>query len=166
MREEMALQITSMADIFTILLVFLLKSFSTGISTITPGNEMTLPVASSKDQIEEALKVEISQSTIVVDDKPATTLKDFKPDPGDVESDGTFRSLNTVLEARKSERAPAGDPGTATPTAAGTDGDAQQDRPMMILADEKAPYAVIRSVMASAENSGYSSFKLVVVEDQ
>lgn len=166
MREEMALQITSMADIFTILLVFLLKSFSTGISNITPGNEMTLPVATTKDQVEEALKIEISEGNILVDDKPATTLKGFKPDPGDVESDGTFRSLNTVLEAQKSQRAPASAPPAGSSTQGESPEDDQQDRPMMILADEKAPYAVIRSVMASAENSGYSQFKLVVVEDQ
>ena len=58
--SEMALQITSMADIFTILLVFLLKSFSTGVTNITPSGNMVLPEAHKVDALVETLKVEIS----------------------------------------------------------------------------------------------------------
>ena len=148
-KDEMTLQITSMADIFTILLVFLLKSFSTGISNITPGNELSLPVAQAKDQVAETLKIEISQNEILVDDHPATHLTNFRFARSDMESNGTSRSLNTTLLNQKSRRAPA-----------------SADKPLMILADERTPYATLRSVMASAQNSGFDQFKLVVVEDQ
>jgi biopolymer transport protein ExbD len=164
MKAEMVLQITSMADIFTILLVFLLKSFSTGVSSITPSNDVTLPLAESKDQVEEMLKVEISPSGITVDDKPATTLAAFKFDPKDQESDGTLRSLNSTLIAMKAQRNPASSGMPADPATASDPG--AQYKPLMILADEKTPYSLIRSVMSSAENSGFVQYKLVVVEDK
>jgi biopolymer transport protein ExbD len=159
LKEDMNLQITSMADIFTILLVFLLKSFSTGISNITPGNELMLPVAKAQDEVSEMIKVEISPTSILVDDHPAAVLHDFKLDSRDVESNGTSRSLNTVLINQKSQRAPASEGASAGANPNG-------DRPLMILADEKTPYTLLRSVMVSAQNSGFSAFKLVVVEDQ
>src|SRR4051794_6283392 len=104
LKEEMTLQITSMADIFTILLVFLLKSFSTSISSITPSNNLVLPEAKGPDEVKEMLKVEISPDTILLDDKPVTTLIQFKFDRSDVESDGTSRSLNAALIKEKTNR--------------------------------------------------------------
>jgi hypothetical protein len=56
----MALQITSMADIFTILLVFLLKSYSTGALDIAPSKGMKLPEVQLATGSVEALKVEVS----------------------------------------------------------------------------------------------------------
>jgi biopolymer transport protein ExbD len=162
MKDEMVLQITSMADIFTILLVFLLKSFSTGVSNITPANDMMLPVANAKDTVEEMLKVEISSGAILVDDKPITTLNVFVIDPKDLETNGTVRSLNTALLTETNQRMPAS-VGTA---AAPGEAPSPVGKPLMIMADQKTPYALIRSVMSSAENSGFSQFKLVVVEDQ
>ncbi|NDG85844.1 MAG: hypothetical protein EBX52_12520, partial [Proteobacteria bacterium] len=43
------LQITSMADVFTILLVFLLKGVSTDAITITPSASLRLPVGIEPD---------------------------------------------------------------------------------------------------------------------
>lgn len=144
--EEMALQITSMADIFTILLVFLLKSYSTGITSITPSQHVMLPQARSSDDMQEALKLEIGPTVILLDDEPVTTLSNFQFDRTDVEVNGTSRSLNSAL-IRK------------TKDTAITSG------PLIVLADQKTPYAVFRSVMDAAENYGFKSFKLVVVED-
>src|SRR5262245_17328603 len=97
-KEDMVLQITSMADIFTILLVFLLKSFSTGVSTITPTSGMVLPESQKPEpMISETLKVEISEKSILMDDKAVTELRNFALDPNDLERDGTPRSLNTAL---------------------------------------------------------------------
>jgi len=75
--EDMNLQITSMADIFIILLVFLLKSFATSAVTIAPSNGMKLPEANASDSSVDALKVEISQDAVQVEGTPVTNLKEF-----------------------------------------------------------------------------------------
>jgi hypothetical protein len=46
--EEMSLQITSMADIFMILLVFLLKSLSSGTIQIAPSKGLQLPISAGQ----------------------------------------------------------------------------------------------------------------------
>ena len=75
--EEMALQITSMADIFTILLVFLLKSYTTGAMSISPSSGVKLPSAIVGESNIEALKVEISDGSVEVEGKPVATLDHY-----------------------------------------------------------------------------------------
>lgn len=75
---DMALQITSMADIFTIILVFLLKSYATSAVNIAPTAGMKIPEGQSLQPATEALKVEISEKSIQVENKPITQLKDFR----------------------------------------------------------------------------------------
>ena len=106
MRDEATIQITSMADVFMILLVFLLKTFSTGLSNITPSNDVILPTAHSEDGISEALKIEITPNNILVDDHPVTMMKSYRPDSTDIEGDGSPRSLNTALSSER-KRYPA-----------------------------------------------------------
>lgn len=140
-----------MADVFTILLVFLLKTFSTGLSNITPSNDVILPMARSEDGIVDALKIEITPSSILVDDKPVTTMKAFRPESSDIEGDGSPRSLNIALGGER-KRQPANQP-------------PEERSPVLVLADQDAPFVTIRSVMTAAQHSGFSRFKLVVVED-
>jgi biopolymer transport protein ExbD len=156
-KDEMALQITSMADIMVILLVFLLKSFSTGVSNITPAADLMLPEAHSQDEVSEGLKVEISPGSILVEGKPITTLAGFNFEELDIESNGTPRSLNAALieereKARDENRAP-GTPEAPPPK-------------VLVMADQKTPYRTVKAVMNSAANAGFGDFKLIVVEDR
>jgi len=157
----MSLQITSMADVFMIILVFLLKSFSTTVSGITVNN-VTLPEVQAASQAVDSLKVEVGPSSILIDGKPVTTLSAFHFDPSDLEEDGTPRSLNMALIAEmKTQKAIASararQPASETPVSPET---------LLILADKKAPYHTLKTVLASASNAGFTDFRLLVVEDQ
>jgi len=157
LKDEMVLQITSMADILTILLVFLLKSFSTGVSNITPAAELMLPEAHSQDEVSEGLKVEVSPGSILVDGKPITTLTGFNFEELDLESNGTSRSLNAALiQERERVRDENRAPGTPEPPAP----------KVLVMADQSTPYRTLKSVMNSAANAGFGDFKLIVVEDR
>jgi len=166
LKEEMALQITSMADIFTIILVFLLKSFSTGVSNISPNN-IVLPESHSQDEIVDMLKIEISPSAILLDDRPVTLLSEFSLAQGDVEENGTARSLNTALISHHEiERQSSNTQTTVIQEEEMADPNSPVASRVMLLADQKTPYGLIRSVLTAANNSGYSEFKLVFVEDR
>jgi biopolymer transport protein ExbD len=166
-KEEMTLQITSMADVFTIILVFLLKSFSTGISAITPNN-VTLPEVKTASEAVESLKIEVSKNAILMDGKLITKLTDFHFDQTDLEKDLTPRSLNTALvqemQKHKTPNVKAGDrePSSVTP---GGSFPATPET-LLVLSDQEAPYSVLKIVLASATNAGFSDFRLVVVEDK
>ena len=61
------IQITSMMDMFTIILIFLLKNFSTEGAIVTPANDLTLPKSTVERKAKEALSVKISRNTIIVE---------------------------------------------------------------------------------------------------
>ena len=148
--EEMGLNITAMADIFTIILVFLLKSFATGALTITPSEGSKLPIAEAQDAALEAIKLEITANTVLVDDQPVATLKQFVPDAG------FQKGINQALEKAKQRQA----------LIAQNNPDVKVDPKILIVADQKTPYNTIKQVLASAATQGYSDFKLAVVRKE
>jgi biopolymer transport protein ExbD len=154
-KEEMDLQITSMADIMIILLIFLLKSMAAGTSTVSPPAGLMLPEASAHAApIEEMTKIEISQGAVLIDGEPVTNLREFEFSPGDLEQDGTPRSLNAVLVRKheaESKRAPA---------------EAGGEIRMLVLADQRTPYSTLKTILTAATQHGFAGFKLVMVGSQ
>lgn len=149
----MPLQITSMADIFMILLVFLLKSFSTGVATLTPPAGIELPVAGSSTELTDALKVEVTGKAISVEGKLVTELKGFAPPVSELESDGTIRKLNLVLrqERENLQRMPASEGSKPT-------------QRLIVVADQDMPYDLLQRVLSSGANAGFGEFRLLTVE--
>lgn len=157
-KELMLLQITPLADVFMILLVFLLKGLSLGISSITPAQSVVLPEAKGEDMVAETLKVEIYRNLLLFEDLPVAHLNDFQVSSQDLEADGTVRSLNSALLAQQPRRSPAGGP------PAGAEGASAQ--PVTVVADADAPYATIQTVVRTLSRRGYPDLKLLVVQDR
>ena len=146
--EDMTLQITSMADIFMILLVFLLKSYSTTLTTVSPSRDTKLPVAaSSGEMMKDTLKLEVASDGILVDQKPVVRLKNFEFAPSEIQPSGNSEALFKVLYAER-KRLP----------------EPNQDSNLLILADENTPYSTIRPILASAASAGFVDLQLVVVQ--
>jgi biopolymer transport protein ExbD len=152
--EDMSLQITSMADIFIILLVFLLKSFATGAVNLTPTKGMMLPEASAGDASVDALKIEISQDAVQVEGNPVTSLKEFKFDTGELLTNGSSQSLGKALDRERQRQL----------LIAKANSDVKVDPKVLIVADQRAPYSTVKAVLASAALNGYTDFKLAVVK--
>lgn len=169
--QEMSLNITSMADIFTIILVFLLKSFSAEGSSLTPSLLLQLPSAKRGLQTTEMLKVEISGDAINVDGKIAANLHQFEFPPGEVAPETMIhRGIdNAIAAARAKHPLPkqltdAALVGEAAPQA--TQLKSPIENNITIMADHNTPYNTLKSVLASAANHGYVNYKLVVVKEE
>jgi biopolymer transport protein ExbD len=61
------LNITSMIDMFTLMVVFLLKNYSAQGQLVTPAEGLLLPTSSIEKTASEALGVKISKNTIMVE---------------------------------------------------------------------------------------------------
>ena len=155
MSDEMALQITSMADIFTIILVFLLKSYAS--VSISPSTGVTIPVATAEAPQIEALKIEISPQAVLVESKPIQNLNQFRfTDGSDLLPNHTSKKLNESLETeRKRQQLIA----QANPSV-------KADSKVLIIADQKTPYSTLKTVLASAAVNGFTDYKLVVVSKE
>lgn len=152
----MALQITSMADIFIIVLVFLLKSFATGSLAVTPSPGLRLPQAITDDSAVRALTVEISESSVQIENQVVSLLSEFKFRPQDIRSDGVVTKLDLALFTERKRQE----------LISQSNSDVANDSNILIVADQRTPYATIKSVLASAAIHGFTDFKLVVVKKE
>ncbi len=147
---DVALQITSMADIFMILLVFLLKSYATSVSNIAPTAHLSLPeITKGHAEIKDTLKVEIAGNTILIDQKPVVTLHNFEFDAKEDAPGGASQSIINVLNAQRKMQP-----------------DPNMDSGLIVMADQNTPYSTIKRVVASAAGAGFVDLQLVVVETE
>lgn len=155
-REDMELQITSMADVFTILLVFLLKSYATSAVNISPNKDLELPIANAADTASESLKLEVTGTAVQVEGKPISTLNAFAFEPKDIQNGGISKSLSLALSKERERQV----------LIAKNNTDVKIDPKVLVIADQRTPYSTIKTVLASAAVNGYTDFKLVVVNPQ
>src|ERR1700756_5357969 len=70
-----SLQITSMIDMFTIILVFLLKSYASSAVTTGPTKAINMPASTSSEAPVEALKLLVTNEGVFVDDKQVVAFE-------------------------------------------------------------------------------------------
>lgn len=148
MPEDMSLQITSMADIFMILLVFLLKNYSTSLTNLAPTAQISLPVAKVEGLVKETLKLEVAKDIVVVDQKPVVRLNNFEFLPSDFGPNGTSNAVAKVLH---DQRQLEPDPNT--------------DSTLVVMADQATPYSTLKRIIASAAGAGFIDLQLIVVQE-
>jgi len=95
------LNITSMMDMFTIILLFLLKSFSADGSMLTNADNLILPNSiSNKRPQEVALQVAVTQDAIMVDNTPVVDTRSvFEKDQAEYDED-TTSALDLALKSK------------------------------------------------------------------
>ena len=74
------LNMNSMMDMMTIILLFLLKSFSTDGVLVAPSEDLTLPTSIRAEKPKKELNVAISQDAIIVNDIPILPLSALQHD--------------------------------------------------------------------------------------
>ena len=76
------LNLTSMMDMFTIILVFLLKTYSTEGNLIHPSENLTLPKSTTEELPQTALNVIVSKETIVVENEVVEQVQNIRAQSG------------------------------------------------------------------------------------
>ena len=151
--EEMDLQITSLADILIIVLVFLLSVFNSGIrgmGEVDVPDGVRLPAVSEGGSSEEGIQVQIGRNSVKLNDRLVSKLNFFRFQQADLNNDLPNSSTSKRVTAAFAKQRRAG----------------QTTQPVWIVADRKAPYATIQTVLASAAAVGFTNIKLAVVTKQ
>jgi biopolymer transport protein ExbD len=149
------IQITSMVDMFVILLVFLLKSYSTSPVQISPGKNMTLPASTSMKDPTDVLKLQVSKNAIFVEDKKIMDLNDGLVDVKDIDKNDTqfIRTLYTELDSMANK----------SRTIASKNEEMEFDGKVIMQADRNLPYELLKKVMYTSMMAGYSDVKIAVL---
>ena len=157
------LQLTSMIDIMVVILVFLLKSYSTSINTwsMTPG--MQLPLSSSGIIPQDALQILVTPSEIVFENKRIVDLSQgLSATPMD-EQGNRIVALFDVLSRAKSQ---------GEITRAQSSNRDQEGKPMpfegvvAITADKRVEYSLLKRVLYTAGAAGYKVFRLTAQKEE
>ncbi len=149
------IQITSMVDMFVILLVFLIKSYSTDPVQITPSNDIRLPASVSNTSPVEILKVMVSQSGIFVEDVKVLDLVEGKFNPQDI--DKSDKNYIPLLFKHLDEQA------KKTHDIAQINETVQFEGKVLVQADKHLEYEMLKKVMHTSAVAGYSDIKFAVI---
>ena len=143
---KVKLNLTSMMDMFTIILVFLLKTYSTEGMLIQPSEYLTLPKSTVEKSPEVALDLVVSKEWIMVNHEPVIPVKEVIS-----QREFIIQPLSEKLHvyAREAKR---------MEELYGT----KFSGKVTIQGDESIPYKLLVKVMATCGKSEYPNMRLVV----
>jgi len=156
------LNITSMMDMFTIILVFLLMSFATTDAQITPNPQLVLPSSASNDTVEVAVALVVQRDQLRVDGLPILPLVGASAADGgaglrlpDSALEGSripalFRALSEKADAASALA--QGAPGADRPAFSGK---------LLLQIDKDVPFSVVRPILTTAGEAGFDDVRFV-----
>jgi biopolymer transport protein ExbD len=143
------LNITSMIDMFTLMVVFLLKNYSAQGQLVTPAENLMLPTSSVEKMANEALSVKVSRNTIMVENTvvidPAMYQKLMSQKEFMI--DALYKVLNERATAAKKQSELY---------------KTEFSGKISIQGDVEIPYNVLTRVMYTCGQAGYPNMNLVV----
>ncbi|HMB70165.1 MAG TPA: biopolymer transporter ExbD [bacterium] len=145
------LKMTSMMDILTVLLLFLLKSFVVDADVTAPPPDVTLPKSTSTDLPETAIVVAISGDAISVGGRPVTTVGAAMAG-GDL----LIRELEAELNAELDQQ---------DALAARKGKDAAAPGQITIQGDKDLEYQLLEKVMYTCGAAGFDRMALAVIRE-
>lgn len=151
-KSTFGLNITSMTDMFTILLVFLLQTYSTSTVELIPEAGLRLPQSSSNTNPVEAIKLVVSKDVVKIDKTKIASMKNADFETKDLDPNDSnfilplFNELDKLAKDEKLKNDPAVKEGR-----------------ILLQADSGLPYSVLRKVMYTASMAGFPQLKLVTL---
>jgi len=145
--EEGSLNMNSMMDMMTIILLFLLKSFSTEGALITPSEQLRLPVSEQGQKPKKELTVSIAKNSLMVNDAVIMDVAEIEKDV----------MLIPPLAGRLSEYA-------AQEHELEIDVGKEFTHEVIIEGDEKIPFELLFKVMYTCSKTEFYKMRLLTVK--
>lgn len=138
--------LTSLMDVFTILVFFLLVN-SGSVEIMEAPKDMALPVSKVETKPRETVVVFVGREEVLVQGKLVALVKDILD-----EKDGALDPITARLSELKARVI-----GNSTAIVADSD-------EVTILADKSVPFAVIKTIMSTCTGEGYEKVSLAVIQ--
>jgi biopolymer transport protein ExbD len=134
--KMVSLSLTSMVDMFAILVIFLLTNSGAVQQWIEIEHGIDLPKAKSSDPPPKGPTIQISREDVFADKKMLTKVKNISTGPL------TIEVLKNWLHVQTKE--------------------AKKDGYVNIVGDEKIPYGAIRRVISTCQDAGFKNVNLAI----
>ena len=143
------LQLTSLMDMFTIILVFLLMSLSQEDYDFVREESVQLPTSAAKGRFEPAVNVIVSDGYVRVEENVVARLVDGEVSDDQVKA-GRLEAVVRAARRARERRARQTE---------------EQEEIVMIQADRTLPYRTVYLVMRSCSIAGYNRYRLVIQKE-
>jgi biopolymer transport protein ExbD len=150
------LNITPMMDMMTIILVFLLKSFTGTTSLITLDQNLQVPPSTALLRAKEAVPLTITKRVILIEGDAVAPVNNgkvdasLKPDGENGYKIGPITDTLTKIANRERK--------VAELTGQKFEGE------LMVVADKGTPYRLLTEVLYSCGQAGYANYRLLVLK--
>ncbi|MBX2800301.1 MAG: biopolymer transporter ExbD [Myxococcales bacterium] len=162
---DAGLTITSMMDMMTIILVFLLKSYQTDDVSVAPSEDLQIPLSSAEKTPKLAVNVVVSRKDIVVDGVFVLDIeRGISDDTGEEElsipaDEKRGQLISKLFDVLLEKAQTAKDIGAR----AGTD-EMDFKGEILLQVDKRMPFSVVREVMFTAGQAQFGNFRFVVIK--
>jgi len=146
-KESGALNMNSMMDMMTIILLFLLKSYSTEGALVTPSEQLRLPQSVQGEKPKKELSVSVAKDVILVNDQIVAEVGEF--DPEILLIPQLKQKLDEYAEQERELQNAVGKEFTHT---------------VNIQGDEKIPFEVLFRVMFTCSKSDFYKMRLLTIK--
>ena len=150
------LNIVALMDAFTIILVYLIKSYSSDLANITQSAELTLPASQTLLSIVEATPLVITSKAILVNNKAVARMTDKGVDPTEM---GNSMTITHVLEALKKEA-------DGQKMISRYNAKVKFEGLLLVVADKKTTFQTLTEVLYTAGQAEFGQYKFAVLRKE
>ncbi len=142
------LNITSMTDMFTLLLVFLLQTYSTSEVQIDIENGIRLPASNTSLNPNDGVKVSVTLETLKLDKKELGKIVNQQIEGKDLDPNDKnfilplFAELDKIIKEDKDKKI-------------------VKEGRILLQADARLPYSTLRKIMYTASMAGFPQLRMV-----
>ncbi len=147
--EKEELNLNSMMDMMTIILLFLLKTYSTTGQILTPSEDLKLPFSTSDELPKKELSVSVTRHAILIGSDVLMNLKDFPADENLIQP--LWVRLSQLSKAAQEDEVRYGKPFT---------------HEVIVQADENTPFQVLVKVLYTCGQSEYNKLRLLTYQEK
>ena len=152
------LMLTSMLDILTCVLFFLLKNYSSVVSDFQAAKDITLPNSSSTTPPLPSLHLVVTKEAIILDDQPIAKIVN-----GDVQKSDLYRDGVTIVKLAQALKAQKDRSQLQAPNA-NKAADQSFSGTIVLQADKTLNFNLLKKVIYTAGISDFVMLKLAVLK--
>lgn len=164
-----SMNLTSLMDVFTILVFFLLTNTASN-EALEPPREITLPDSVVEAKPRETVTLMVTDEEILVESKSVIATEEVMQSEETVIQairEAMLAEMGKALSVAMAEKAKGED--GAEPQASTEEGlSEEQEQPeppeVNILADRTIPFSLLKKVMSSCTDAGYTKVSLAVIQ--
>jgi biopolymer transport protein ExbD len=135
-------QLTSLVDVMAIILIFLIKTFSTEGNIVTPSSDLELPVSTSVKQPKPQWSIEIARDMVMSEGTVIASTKTFAK-----QDSLLVPELYKWLEKKRAQRA-------------------DSSTKLLLQCDREVPYAIVKKVMYTCSKASFTDFSILVIREE